>query len=762
MIGGDVENTLGDIMYVMVGPEEGRLGLLMQWLRHAGLLSACLGLLVACGGGGGSNSPAPPPPGAPVNSVPVADAGVDQTAVMGSVVTLFGGNSDDADGDNLSFDWVLEDRPAGSSALINGIGMIVTFAADVAGTYNVDLTVSDGTDASVTDRVTVNVIASRALLADGTSNGMWPSYGGNLSANKYSPLNQIDRNNVADLQVVWRWRSPDNDLTAFQNSTFEATPIMVDGVLYTSTSFSQVAAIKAETGETLWRFDPQSYNYGRPPNNGFLHRGVAYAENDAGKKIYMATGDARLIALNAVSGEPIDTFGTLGNGSVDLLENVPRLNASTIVLDDAHDQPDVPDLAGVVTQVGNTSPGVVCRNVLILGSSVHDGEVLPPSPPGDVRGFDLDTGELLWTFHTVPRAGEFGVGTWGNNSWQENGNTNVWAPMSVDEQLGQVYLPVSCPTNNYYGGRRTGDNLFANSVVSLDSQTGARNWHYQTIHHDIWDYDLPAAPNVMDITVAGQNISALAQVSKQGFVYVLNRVTGEPIWPIVEMPMPASTIPGEVTSPTQPIPTKPPPFVRQGSVRADLIDPASADNYDVGPLYTPPTTNGLIVTPGEGGGANWGGASYDPTTQILYVNGFGPLTHLVALEDGGLPNFYFVFPELFFGPSTGSPYPGLGSAITAYDMNEGEILWQVAGDSDPTVIGNSASIVVGDLLFYKNSSLSSLNVFDKTTGELLRSVSLGGRPTGVPMTYELNGRQYVVVALGRQDELMEIVALALP
>ena len=729
---------------------------MQQLLEHATLLGVCLGLLAACGGGGGSSSPAP------ANTVPVANAGIDQIAVVGSTVTLFGGNSGDADGDALGFGWVLEDRPAGSSAFVSGTGYTVTFNADAVGTYNIDLTVDDGVVASAADRVTVNAIATRALLTDGTSGGMWPNYGGNLSANKYSPLNQIDRNNITDLQVVWRWRSPDNDLTAFQNSTFEATPIMIDGVLYTSTSFSQVVAIDAATGETLWRYDPQSYNYGRPPNNGFLHRGVAYAENDAGKTIYMATGDARLIALNAVSGEPVETFGTLGNGSVDLLEDVPRLNADTIRLDDAHDQPDVPDLAGVVTQVGNTSPGVVCRNVLILGSSVHDGEVLPPSPPGDVRGFDLDSGELLWTFHTVPRTGEFGIGTWGNDSWQENGNTNVWAPMSVDEQLGQVYVPVSCPTNNYYGGRRPGDNLFANSVVSLDCETGQRNWHYQTIHHDIWDYDLPAAPNLMDITVAGQPVRALAQVSKQGFVYVLNRVTGEPVWPIVETPMPASTVPGEVASPTQPIPSKPPPFVRQGSVRADLIDPVSADNYDVGPLYTPPTITGLIVTPGEGGGANWGGASYDPTTQILYVNGFGPLTHLVALQDGGQPNFYFVFPELFFGPSTGSPYPGLGSAITAYDMNEGEIIWQVAGDSDPTVIGNSASIVVGDLLFYKNSSLSSLNVFDKTTGELLRSVPLGGRPTGVPMTYELNGRQYVVIALGRQDELMELVALALP
>jgi len=729
---------------------------LIHVLKIFGLLAAAL-LVVGCGGGGSSDSPPPE-----ANNRPVADAGIDQVALLGSIVTLYGGRSADPDGDNLTFDWDLSERPANSFATISGIGQTVTIAVDELGTYNIVLKVSDGADDSNVDRVTINVIQSRALLADGTANGMWPNYLGNLSSNKYSPLTQINENNLADLRVVWRWRSPDNDLTAFQNSTFEATPVMIDGVLYTSTSFSQVAAIDAQTGETLWVYDPQSYNYGRPPNNGFLHRGISYAEHDGRKTIYMATGDARLIALDAISGQPMETFGPIGNGSVDLLEDVPRLNASATFLDDVHDQPDVPDLAGVVIQVGNTSPGVVCRNVLIVGSSVHDGEVLPPSPPGDVRGFDLNTGELLWTFHTVPREGEFGTDTWSNESWRENGNTNVWAPMSADEQLGHVYLPVSCPTNNYYGGRRPGDNLFANSIVSLDCETGQRNWHYQTVHHDIWDYDLPTAPNLMDITVDGQAIQAIAQVSKQGFVYVLNRVTGEPVWPINETPVPASTVTGEVTSPTQPIPSKPPPFVRQGSVRQDLIDPDSASSYDVGPLYTPPTTRGLIVTPGEGGGANWGGASYDPTTQILYVNGFGPLTHLVALQYGGEPNFYYVFPDLFFGPNTASPYPGLGSAITAYDMNVGEILWQVAGDNNQSVIGNSASIVTGSLLFYKNSSLSVLNVFNKTTGNLLRSVPLGGRPTGIPMTYELNGKQYVVVALGRQDELMELVALALP
>ena len=629
--------------------------------RFTGLWTVVL--LAACGNGGGGYSVdtgdgAGTAPDA--GNEPVADAGVDQVALRGSVVTLWGGGSTDADGDDLTFDWNLAGRPAASTAVISGVGASVTFVADQVGDYSVELTVNDARASSVIDSVDVSVIETRSVLSEGTAQGMWPSYGGNLTASKYSPLSQITAANVDDLEVVWRWRSPDNDITVAQNSVFEATPLMIDGVLYTSTSFSQVAAIDAASGRTLWVYDPQSYNFGRPPNLGFVHRGVAYAEGPSGKTIYIATGDARLIALNAVSGEPIETFGTIGNGSVDLLENIPRLDESTMRLDDAHDQPDVPDLAGVVTQVGNTSPAIVCNGVLVVGSSVHDGEVLPPSPPGDVRGFDLETGELIWTFHTVPREGEFGADTWLNESWRDNGNTNVWAPMSADEALGMVYLPVGCPTNNYYGGQRPGDNLFANSVVALDCRTGERTWHYQTIHHDIWDYDLPTAPNLIDITVDGRNVSALAQVSKQGFIYVLDRITGTPVWPIVETPVPASDVPGEIAAATQPIPTRPAPFVRQGSIRDDLIDPDSAADYDVGPLFTPPTTRGLIVTPGEGGGANWGGASFDPTSQVLYVNGFGPLTHLVALNYGGEENFYFVFPELFFGPAHGVTLSGLG------------------------------------------------------------------------------------------------------
>ncbi len=696
------------------------------------------------------------------NIDPVAHAGVNQVAVLDAEVTLYGGASSDGDGDTLSYAWSFVSKPPTSNSSLIGTGQTVTFVADAVGTYTAKLAVNDGATNSKEDVVRVETVTSRSVLTEGTANGKWPSYAGNLSSDRYAPLAQMTPGNTDDVEIVWRWRSPDNDIDGPQNSRFESTPLMIDGVLYTSTSFSQVAAIDAGTGETLWVHRTEAHQYGRPPNNGFLHRGLAYAEANGRKYLYIATGDGRLIAINPVSGERISGFGSLGNGTVDLIEDVPRLNASNFILNDSHDQPFTPDLSGIVVQVGNSSPPVICRNVLIVGSQVHDGEVLPPSPPGDVRGFDPVTGELLWTFHTIPREGEFGIDTWGNDSWKENGNTNVWAPMSVDEELGHVYLPVSCPTNNYYGGRRPGDNLFANSIVSLDCTSGERNWHYQTVHHDIWDYDLPAAPNLMNITVDQQPVKAIAQVSKQGFVYVLDRRTGEPIWPIVETPVPQSVVPGEQTSLTQPIPTKPPPFVRQGSAREDLADPSSADGYDVGPLYTPPTENGLIVTPGEGGGANWGGASFDPQTQTLYVTGFGPLTYLIQMVYGG-PNFYYVSPQAFYGPTTGSPYGGAGSSITAYDMNEGTINWQEPGTSYASAIGLGAVLTTKTLLFYKNSAFETLNIVNKSSGNLIRQISLGGSNlTGSPMTYLHDGRQFVVVATGAGDDLTELVALALP
>ena len=698
-----------------------------------------------------------------INNAPVANAGVDQTVISEAEVTLFGGQSSDADGDSLTYLWELSTSPEGNSAVINGSGSVVTFVAGSPGTYSINLIVNDGIDDSTADTVVVEVIGPRSLLTDGTAGGAWPNYAGNLSSNKYLPLSEINENNIDDLEVLWRWRSPDNDIAGVENTLFESTPLMIDGVLYTSTSFSQVSAINAATGSTLWVYDPEAYNFGTPPNNGFLHRGLAYAEHNGKRQLYMVTGDARLIAINPVSGQPIEAFGSLGNGIVDLLEDIPRLNANAVSLSEAHDEPGIPDIGGVRIQVGNTSPPIMCRNVVIVGSSIHDGELIPPSPPGDVWGYDATSGELKWTFHIIPREGEFGTDTWENESWRDIGGANVWAPMSVDEELGHVYLPTSCPTNNYYGGDRPGNNLFGNSIVSLDCETGERNWHFQTVHHDIWDYDLPAAPNIVDIVVDEEPIKALAQVSKQGFVYVLDRVTGEPVWPIIETPVPSvSTVPGEWTAPTQPIPSKPPPFAHQGVVESDLVDPGSVSGLVYGPLFTPPSTQGTILMPGIGGGANWGGASFDPTTQMLYVTSLGPLAFLITMEPGNGGSFYYASPSVFRGPNTTSPFGGRESSVTAYDLNEGVIQWQVANASSEQVTGMGSSLVTDTLLFTTNRSLDTLSAFNKTTGELLRSIPVGGRISGAPMGYELDGKQYLVVALGVEDELMELVALAIP
>jgi quinoprotein glucose dehydrogenase len=336
--------------------------------------------------------------------------------------------------------------------------------------------------------------------------GEWPSYGADTANSKYAPLDQIHKDNVKALQIAWRWSSVDNailkDHSELWTMVNEATPLMIDGRLYTSTSLSQVAAIDARTGQTIWVYNPESYEQGSPPNLGFVHRGVAYWADGETQRIFIGTGDAQLIALDAKTGQPVPEFGA--HGRIDLTQGMHRWAD--------------PALYGV------TSPPVICRDVVIVGSSILDYPRVKAMPPGDVRGFDVRTGQQRWTFHAVPQGEEPGVETWENDSWQYTGNTNVWTVMSCDEQLGYVYLPFSTPSNDYYGGQRPGNNLFAESLVALQAETGARVWHFQMVHHGVWDYDLPAAPNLVDITVEGQRIQAVAQVTKQGFCYVFDRV----------------------------------------------------------------------------------------------------------------------------------------------------------------------------------------------------------------------------------------------
>jgi quinoprotein glucose dehydrogenase len=434
------------------------------------------------------------------------------------------------------------------------------------------------------------------------SQGEWPAYAGTYAASRYSPLTQIDRSNARDLHVAWRWKSPDHAIKdgnpkVGPTRANESTPLMVGGTLYTSTSLSQVAAIDAATGVTKWVFDPKIYEngLGLPANDGWLHRGVAYWRNGDDERIVMLTAFAQMIALDAKTGKPVPAFGT--DGRVDLAQGLRR-----------------PVDRDYYT---TSSPPVIVRGVIVVGSSVMDWWGHRPSPPGDVRGFDVVTGRLLWTFHTVAQQGEPGVETWEKDSWKEAGNANVWAPMSADEELGYVYLPVSTPTNDYYGGLRPGDGLFGDSLVCIDATSGRKVWHYQLVHHGLWDYDTPAAPNLIDVTVGGKPIKAVAQVTKQAFVYVFDRVTGKPVWPIEEQPVPASSVPGENASKTQPFPTKPAPIDIQGVRDDDLIDLTPeihqeaidiVAKYDHGPLFTPPSERGTIQVPGVAGGGNWAGA----------------------------------------------------------------------------------------------------------------------------------------------------------
>jgi quinoprotein glucose dehydrogenase len=628
--------------------------------------------------------------------------------------------------------------------------------------------------------------------ATALSQGEWPAYAGTYAASRYSPLTQIDRTNAKDLHVAWRWKSPDM-ATRQANPGIgpsyanESTPLMVGGVLYTSTSLSQVAAIDAANGETKWVFDPKIYENGLgiPANNGWLHRGVAYWRNGDDERIVMLTAFAQMIMLDAKTGKPVPTFGR--DGRVDLAEGLRRR-----VDRDYYTM---------------TSPPVILRGVIVVGSSVMDFWGHRPSPPGDVRGFDVATGRLLWTFHTVAQGEEPGAETWERDSWKETGNTNVWAPISADEQLGYIYLPVSTPTNDYYGGDRLGDGLYGESLVCLDVTTGKKVWHYQLVHHGLWDYDPPAAPNLIDITVKGKPIKAVSQTTKQAFVYVFDRVTGEPVWPIEEQPVPASTVPGERASKTQPFPTRPAPFDIQGARDENLIDLSPeihkeaidiAAAYDRGGLYTPPSQRGTIVVPGVGGGGNWNGAAIDPETGMLYVGTIRvPFVVTVRPPRAWEGSYDFIGAVKYLTGPRGLPLlkPPFGSMV-AIDMNSGEHRWRIPiGNSDAmasirnlgirerlglqgrswALVTKTVLIVVqfgyysaprfvpewGRPIFDLNNRDPHLWVYDKTSGDMLAEIALPANATGAPITYMAGGKQYIAFPVGGGPLVEELIAVSL-
>jgi quinoprotein glucose dehydrogenase len=616
--------------------------------------------------------------------------------------------------------------------------------------------------------VVTGSLAAQSAPSPSSPVGQWRHYHGDLRGSRYSPLAQITRENVRNLRVAWTWKS-DNFGTPpeFKNET---TPLYVDGTLYFTAGYRRaVVAADASTGETLWVWRPdEGVRYQRAPrrNSG---RGVSFWSDGRGDdRIIVVTPGFHLVALDAKSGEPVTSFGS--GGTVDLMQGLGL--------------PGEPELG----TIGNSSPPVVTGDVIVVGPA-HEQGGRPRSKkntPGYVQAYDARTGKQVWRFHTIPKAGEAGSETWEGDSLAYTGNTGVWAPMTVDEELGYVYLPVEAPTSDWYGGHRLGDNLFGTSLVALDVKTGRKIWHYQLIRHDIYDWDNPTAPILIDLVVDGKPVKAVVQLTKQAFAYAFDRVTGKPVWPFEERPVPASDVPGERAANTQPYPTRPKAFDLQGVTKDDLVDftpaiKAAAEKavapYRLGPLFVPASlagapdgTRGTIQVPGSNGGALWEHGAVDPETGYLYV---GSMTRpsLLALAKDPKHDIDFInvggtMPTVFDLPIIKPPY----GRITAIDMNRGEHVWQIPNGDTPREIRNhpmlkdatigrtgspsKAGLLATKTLLFAGEGWGGQPYFralDKRTGEIVWETRIPGVQTGTPMTYLHQGRQYVVFSAGDQD-----------
>ena len=623
----------------------------------------------------------------------------------------------------------------------------------------------------------------------------WPFVGSGQAHTKYSAADEITAANVGELEIVWRWEPNETPLEEYgtRPGPFQATPIMIGNVLYLSTMYTRVAPLDAETGVELWTFDPKAYEGGLKGMGprGFKHRGIAYWSDGDDARIFLNSRD-RLYAIDAATGELDTGFGESGS----------------VLLTEGHGRP--------VTryEFDQTSPPVVFEDLVIVGSHIPDRLQRKFDPPGTVQAFDARTGKRRWVFFTIPQSSDdFGADTWEDESWRYTGHANVWGLMWLDVERGFMYVPTSTPSSDYWGSRRVGANFFAEALVCLDARTGERQWHFQAVHHGVWDYDLAAAPNLVTITVDGREIDAVAQVSKHGFTYVFDRVTGEPVWPIEEPAVDTTTdAPGEVLYPTQPFPTRPPPFSSQGVSLEDANDLTpeiralaleEMRKFRLGLLFTPPSLQGTLQRPGASGGANWGGAAFDPETGLPYVRTSEDAdTNQVCVNADNDP-------EVDVAYSNNCPYGatllmfreagGPGAAQTlesklgpillikppyahlvAIDLNAGEIVWKVPfgegsremrehpllrGVELPERLGtrgNSGPMVTKGGLVFLGDGAPYLHAFDKATGVEVWRGATPFRTYANPMTYRArSGRQFIVISTGAGSDAA-LVAFARP
>ncbi|MGE0812142.1 MAG: PQQ-binding-like beta-propeller repeat protein [Vicinamibacterales bacterium] len=625
--------------------------------------------------------------------------------------------------------------------------------------------------------------------APAAARGEWRTYGGDLASTRYSPLDQITAENFGSLRIAWRFRT--DNFGPRPEIQLQATPLYANGALYAAVGTRRTAvSLDPASGELLWngRVDEKDRRGPRVLSG----RGVAYWESGAVKRVYMVTPGYQLVAFDAATGQRASGFGT--GGIVDLRKELGY---------------DVPDLA--TAEIGLHSAPIVANDVIVIGAAHLPGGAPPTKEhiKGVIRGYDARTGKRLWTFTPIPGHGEKGNDTWLNESWTYTGNAGSWAQMSADEQLGLVYVPVEAPTGDYYGGHRPGNNLYSSGLAALNVKTGRMAWFFQTTHHDIWDWDMPSAPILADITVDGKAIKAVAVPTKQSWLYVFDRATGTPVWPINEVAVPKGDLPGEWYSPTQPVPSKPPAFDRQGVSKDELLDftpelRAKAEEfvkqYRTGTLFEPPSLldpdkgmRGTLQLPGSTGGPNWPGGSIDPETNVVYIYSKAEVTGLSMRNDPRRSNMDFVNASGGEGagriavenlPIIRPPW----GQISAIDLNKGEILWQVVhGETDDAVKNHPALkgvtiprtgrpgrvgvlttktlVMAGDsgMATHPNGQRSGMfRAYDKKTGKELGAVPLPGPQTGSPMTYLHNGKQYIVVAVSGQGAAAELVALALP